>query len=387
MSINKYKYNLSNAFIVILIVEILFWALAITSYRYLTQNVEEFRFERSYILYALLFIPFVIALYFYNTKWKNNAVTQYADERLLPYTYKGISTFKSVTKFILLRLGLSFIVIAMANPQYGENEKMVESKGIDIMIGLDVSNSMLAEDLEKGYSRLKIAKMAIEKLLDKLHGDRIGVVVFAGDAYKQVPITPDYHVAKMFLKNINTGMISAQGTNIGLAIEKALSSFDFEDGTNKAIIIFSDGEDHEQEGIDAAKEAKKKGVPVFTIGMGTKQGVPIPIYRNGVKVGNKKDKDGNTVLTKLNEQYLIDIAEASGGAYTRANGLNVGIDGIVNQLNAIEKATISQEKYTGYDDQFQPYLAIGIILLILNFMLTDKRTKLTDKLNLFDSNE
>ena len=387
MSINKYKYNLSNAFIVILIVELIFWALAIASYRYLTQNVEEFRFERSYVLYALVFIPFIIALYFYNTKWRNNAVTEYADERLLPYTYKGVSTFKSVTKFILLRLGLSFIVIAMANPQYGENEKLVESKGIDIMIGLDVSNSMLAEDLEKGYSRLKIAKMAIEKLLDKLHGDRIGVVVFAGDAYKQVPITPDYHVAKMFLKNINTGMISAQGTNIGLAIEKALSSFDFEDGTNKAIIIFSDGEDHEQEGIDAAKEAKKKGVPVFTIGMGTKQGVPIPIYRNGVKVGTKKDKDGNTVLTKLNEQYLIDIAEASGGAYTRANGLNVGIDGIVNQLNAIEKATISQEKYTGYDDQFQPYLAIGIILLILNFLLTDKRTKLTDKLNIFDSNE
>ncbi len=387
MSINKYKYNLSNAFIVILIVEVLFWALAIASYRYLTQNVEEFRFERSYVLYALIFIPFVIALYFYNTRWRNKAVTEYADERLLPYTYKGVSTFKSVTKFILLRLGLSFIVIAMANPQYGENEKLVESKGIDIMIGLDVSNSMLAEDLEKGYSRLKIAKMAIEKLLDKLHGDRIGVVVFAGDAYKQVPITPDYHVAKMFLKNINTGMISAQGTNIGLAIEKALSSFDFEDGTNKAIIIFSDGEDHEQEGIDAAKEAKKKGVPVFTIGMGTKQGVPIPIYRNGVKVGTKKDKDGNTVLTKLNEQYLIDIAEASGGAYTRANGLNVGIDGIVNQLNAIEKATISQEKYTGYDDQFQPYLAIGIILLILNFLLTDKRTKLTDKLNIFDSNE
>ncbi len=387
MSINKYKYNLSNAFIVILIVELIFWALAIASYRYLTQNVEEFRFERSYVLYALVFIPFIIALYFYNTKWRNNAVTEYADERLLPYTYKGVSTFKSVTKFILLRLGLSFIVIAMANPQYGENEKLVESKGIDIMIGLDVSNSMLAEDLEKGYSRLKIVKMAIEKLLDKLHGDRIGVVVFAGDAYKQVPITPDYHVAKMFLKNINTGMISAQGTNIGLAIEKALSSFDFEDGTNKAIIIFSDGEDHEQEGIDAAKEAKKKGVPVFTIGMGTKQGVPIPIYRNGVKVGTKKDKDGNTVLTKLNEQYLIDIAEASGGAYTRANGLNVGIDGIVNQLNAIEKATISQEKYTGYDDQFQPYLAIGIILLILNFLLTDKRTKLTDKLNIFDSNE
>ncbi len=387
MSINKYKYNLSNALIIIVIIEVIFWALAISSYQYLTTQVEEFRFERSYVLYAFFSIPFIIAIYFYATNWKNKALEKYANPRLLKYSYKGISTFKSVLKFVLLRLGVSFIIIAMANPQYGENEKMVESKGIDIMIAIDVSNSMLAEDLQKGYSRLKIAKMSIEKLLDKLHGDRIGVVVFAGDAYKQVPITPDYHVAKMFLKNISTGIISAQGTDIGLALETCESSFNFEDPSNKAIIVFSDGEDHEQEGIDIAKEISDKGIKIYTIGMGTKTGVPIPMYRNGIKVGTKKDKEGNTVLTKLNEQYLLDIAESGNGSYTRANGLNVGIDGIVTELNTIEKTTMSQEKYTGYDDQFQPYLLIGLIFLVLEFLISDKRNKLADKFNLFKKDE
>lgn len=383
MSVNKFKYNIINAIIVILVIEIIFWSIAIASYKYLKTNVEEFRFEREYILLSLLFIPIFVSLYLYSINWKNKSLTKYAKEDLLPYVYSGISSFKSIFKFILLRLGLSFIVIAMANPQYGENEKLVESKGIDIMIAIDVSNSMLAEDLQKNYNRLKIAKLSIEKLFNKLHGDRIGIVVFAGDAYKQVPITPDYHVAKMFLKNISTGMISAQGTNIGLAIEKCISSFDKKDDNNKAIIIFSDGEDHEEEGIKAAKEAAKQNIKVYTIGMGTKTGVPIPMYRNGIKTGTKKDKEGNTVLTKLNENYLIDIADNGQGAYTRANGLNVGIDGIVEQLNSIEKSVMSREKYTGYDDQFQIYLLIGTILLLINFIISDKRNKLTDKFNLF----
>jgi Ca-activated chloride channel family protein len=387
MSVNKFKYNLGNAFLIILIIEVIFWALAIASYRYLAINVEEFRFERTYVLYGLLFIPFAIIIYFYSTNWKNKSLKSYASEHLLKYSYIGISSFKSITKFILVRLGLSFILIAMANPQYGENEKIIESKGIDIMIAIDVSNSMLAEDLANNYSRLKIAKLSIEKLFDKLHGDRIGIVVFAGDAYKQVPITPDYHVAKMFLKNISTGMISSQGTNIGLALEKCVSSFNLEDASNKAIIVFSDGEDHEMEGINAAKEAAEKGIKVYTIGMGTKSGVPIPIYRNGIKTGTKKDQEGNTVLTKLNEKYLIDISENGEGSYTRANGLNVGIDGIVNQLNSIEKTTMSQEKYTGYDDQFQPYLLIGLLLLLIDFFISDKRNKLNEKFNLFKNHE
>lgn len=387
MSVNKFKYNLGNALIVILVLEVIFWGLAIAAFSYLDKNVTEFRFERNYVLYGLLVIPFLILIYFYATYWKNKALIRYSDEKLLPYTYSGISTFKSITKFILLRLGFSFVIIAMANPQYGENEKLIESKGIDIMIAIDVSNSMLAEDLQNNYSRLKIAKLSIEKLFDKLHGDRIGIVVFAGDAYKQVPITPDYHVAKMFLKNISTGMISAQGTDIGIAIEKCVSSFDYEEGSNKAIIIFSDGEDHEEEGINAAKEAAEKGIKIYTIGMGTKSGVPIPMYRNGIKTGTKKDQDGNTVLTKLNETYLKDIANSGDGSYTRANGLNVGIDGIVDQLNSIEKSIISQEKYTGYDDQFQPFLLIGILLLLIDFFISDKRNKLTDKFNLFKNHE
>ena len=387
MSVNKFKYNLGNALLVILVLEVIFWALAITAYRYLTINVIEFRFERPYVIYGLLFIPFIILFYFYATSWKNKALVRYSSEKLLPYLYSGISSFKSITKFVLVRLGLSFILIAMANPQYGENEKLIESKGIDIMIAIDVSNSMLAEDLYTNYSRLKIAKLAIEKLFDKLHGDRVGIVVFAGDAYKQVPITPDYHVAKMFLKNISTGMISAQGTNIGIAIEKCVSSFDYEDGSNKAIIIFTDGEDHEEDGINAAKEAAKKGIKLYTIGMGSPAGVPIPLYTNGIKTGTKKDQDGNTVLTKLNESYLQEIAAIGEGSYTRANGLNVGLEEIVEQLNKIEKTAMSQEKYTGYDDQFQPYLLLGILLLLIDFFISDKRNKLTDKFNLFKNHE
>lgn len=314
----------------------------------------------------------------------NQAIKNYADHQLIPYLFRGVSTSKSVLRYLLLRLGLSFVVLAIANPQYGEDERTVQNKGIDIMIALDVSKSMLAEDLAPGYSRLKIAKLAIEKLIDKLHGDHIGIVVFAGDAYKQLPITPDYHVAKMILANINTDMISSQGTDIGFAIEQCISSFDENSETNKAIVIFSDGEDHEQQALAEAKKAHEKGVVVSTIGMGTTKGVPIPIYKNGKKVGVKKDQSGNTVLTKLNENTLIEIANDGGGSYTRANGVNVGLDGLIDQINSIEKTTLGEDKYTTYDDKFQIYLLIGTLLLLAQVFIHERKSKLEQKLNLFD---
>ena len=188
----------------------------------------------------------------------------------------------------------------------------------------------------------------------------------------------------MFLENVTTRMMSAQGTDIGLAIDECLSSFNFDNKTNKTIVIFSDGEDHEENGIEAAKKAADMGVIVHTIGMGTTQGVPIPIYRNGKKVGSKKDENGNTVLTKLNEENLIDIAKAGNGSYTRANGMSIGLDGLIDQINKIDKSTLSKEKYTSYDDQFQPFLAIGVIFLLLNFFINEKRNKISDKLKLFE---
>lgn len=367
-----------------MLVEIVFWLLAWFAYRYTLQNVPEFRMEHKKALYLMAFIPVIMLFYFYYRSWKNQAIQHYADHQLIPYLFRGVSTSKSVLKYLLLRLGLSFIVLAIANPQYGENERTVQNKGIDIMIALDVSKSMLAEDLAPGYSRLKIAKLAIEKLIDKLHGDHIGIVVFAGDAYKQLPITPDYHVAKMILANINTDMISSQGTDIGFAIEQCVSSFDENSETNKAIVIFSDGEDHEQQALEEAKKAHDKGIIVSTIGMGTTKGVPIPIYKNGKKIGVKKDQSDNTVLTKLNENTLIEIANAGGGSYTRANGVNVGLDGLIDQINSIEKTTLGEDKYTTYDDKFQIYLLIGTLLLLGQVFIHERKSKLEQKLNLFD---
>jgi len=382
--LNKYSYNTTAAIIAIAIVETLFWSIGYAVYYYVTEEVPEFRFENKWALYLLSAIPFMILLFFWLKSWKNRAIKRFADKKLLPSLFNGFSTGKSLIKFILLRLSVSFLIIAMANPQYGENEKDVESKGIDIMLAIDVSNSMLAEDLSPGYSRLKISKLSIEKLIDKLHGDHIGIVVFAGSAYKHLPITPDYHVAKTFTQNVTTRMMSSQGTDIGLAIDECMTSFNFENGANKTIVVFSDGEDHEEQGIIAAEKAKELGVVVHTIGMGTTKGVPIPVYNNGKKTGNKKDENDNTVLTKLNEENLINIANAGEGSYTRANGMSIGLEGLIDQINAIEKATLSTEKYSGYEDQFQPFLAMGLLLLLIELFINEKRTKMADRVKLFE---
>jgi len=382
---DKYKYNITKSVVAIIIIELIFWSIALASYKYIDLYVKEFRFENPKYLWLFCFIPLIIIIWNKSLKWKNKTINKFASKKNLHFLFDGFSNIKSVIKFILLRLSLGFLVIAIANPQYGENERQIEAKGIDIMIALDVSKSMQAEDLREGYSRLKVAKMGIAKMIQSLHSDHVGIVVFAGDAYKQLPITPDYQVATMFLKNIETQMISSQGTDIGNAIVKCVSSFDFQRETNKTIIILSDGEDHQEQGITTAKDAYNKGIIINTIGMATTKGVPIPIYRNGKAIGIKKDKDNQTVLTKLNEQMLYDIAEVGNGVYTRANGMDIGIENILKRLNKIEKATLDVDRYTSYDDQFQPYLLIAIILFIINILIVDKRGKYANKLNFFNN--
>ena len=369
--------------LIVLITEVIFWSIALTVFYITKINIKEFRFEHPSFLWAFLVIPFLIFFWYLNRKWKNKALINYSSLKLLPFIYNGISNSKSILKFIFLRLGIGFVIIALANPQYGENERIVDSKGIDIMIALDVSKSMLADDLIKGYSRLEIAKKGISSLFQNLKGDHIGIVVFAGDAYKQLPITPDYKVANMFLSNIETQTISSQGTDIGNAIDKCVSSFKDERETNKAIIILSDGEDHEKNALMAAKKANKQGIIINTIGMGTTKGVPIPIIKKGKKVGVKKDKNEQTVLTKLNEEMLIDIAEAGNGIYTRAVGMNIGLKNIINRINKIEKSTLETNRYTTYEDKFQIYLFIGILFLILELSITEKRTANWEQFELF----
>ncbi len=381
----KYHYPNSNSIISVIILEILFWGCLLLIYQYLITNVKEFRIEHPKRLWLLIVLISINIIWIKNRNWKNNAIQNFAKIDTLSKIFNGFSYKRSTIKFFLFRIAIGLLIIAAANPQYGENERTVESKGIDIMIALDISKSMMAEDIVNNYNRLDVAKLAIGKLFNQLRGDHVGIVVFAGEAYKQLPLTPDYQVAKLFLKSIGTDMISSQGTDIGNAIELCMSSFNSERKTNKAIIIISDGEDHEQMAIDAAEEAANNEVVICTVGMGSEKGVPIPIVKNGKKVGIKKAEDETTVLTKLNEENLMSIAQAGNGTYTRTKGLSLNLRKILDRISKIEKTTLKKDRYSTYDDQFQWFLIPGLILLLLDFIILEKRGKIDDKISLFES--
>lgn len=385
MKINKKKYysKTSNSIVILLILELLFWTATISVYQYLTLNVSEFRLEHPKVLWLLILFFLLNAIWVKNKVWKKKAINKFAKLSTLSKIFNGFSNNRSTFKYILFRLAIGMLIIAASNPQYGENERTVASKGIDIMIALDISKSMMAEDIIDEYNRLDIAKLSIGKLMNELRGDHVGIVVFAGEAYKQLPLTPDYQVAKLFLKNIGTDMISSQGTDIGNAIELCMSSFSDERKNNKAIVIISDGEDHEEMAVNAAKEATEEGVVICTVGMGSEKGVPIPIVRNGKKIGIKKDKDESTVLTKLNEENLIQIAQAGNGTYTKTRGLNLNLRKILDRINEIEKTTLKKDRYSTYDDQFQWFLLPALLLLLLDFMIFEKRGKIDDQIVLF----
>ena len=385
MKINKkkYYYKTSNSIVTLLILELLFWTATISVYQYLTLNVSEFRIEHPKVLWLLILLFLLNAIWVKNKIWKKKAINKFAKLSTLSKIFNGFSNNRSTFKYILFRLAIGMLIIAASNPQYGENERTVASKGIDIMIALDISKSMMAEDIIDEYNRLDIAKLSIGKLMNELRGDHVGIVVFAGEAYKQLPLTPDYQVAKLFLKNIGTDMISSQGTDIGNAIELCMSSFSEERKNNKAIVIISDGEDHEEMAVNAAKEATEEGMVICTVGMGSEKGVPIPIVRNGKKIGIKKDKDESTVLTKLNEENLIQIAQAGNGTYTKTRGLNLNLRKILDRINEIEKTTLKKDRYSTYDDQFQWFLLPALLLLLLDFMIFEKRGKIDDQIVLF----
>jgi Ca-activated chloride channel family protein len=249
------------------------------------------------------------------------------------------------------------------------------------MLVLDVSNSMLAEDIQP--NRLERSKMAISNLVDKLDGDRIGIIIFAGRAYKQLPLTTDYSAARLFLSAVDTKIVPTQGTAIGSAINMAAESFD-EKEHNKAIIVITDGENHEDDAVGAAKEAIEGGTMVFTIGMGLPEGAPIPVYDNyGSRSGFKKDREGQTVITKLNEDMLRQIAAAGGGAYARANNATTGLRKIFEDISQIEKKEIETKQFTDYEDRFQIYLAAALLFLIIELLIATRKSSWAQRFNIF----
>ncbi len=343
------------------------------------------QFERIYFFYAFGIIPTLIVVFVLIQGWRKRAIKKYGDVFLIHKLIPNVSAAKRIWKFILYTFAIGFLIIGIVNPQLGTKLEEVKRKGADLMICLDVSNSMKAEDLQP--NRLEKAKQSLSKLIDKLEGDRIGIIVFAGQAYVQLPITTDYAAAKLFLESINTDLIPAQGTDIGGAINLAVESFGKDEGKNKAIVIITDGEDHETEAVKAAEAAAEKGIAINTIGMGSVEGVPIPVYRGTVREGFKKDKEGNTVVTKLNEQTLQEIASAANGIYVRATNSDAGLNNVLDAINKLEKKQFDSKIYSDYEDTFQWYVSGALLLLLIETLLTERKSKLYKRLNLFGNNE
>lgn len=374
MEENVHSYKLKTILFSVIVWELMFWLVYFGLYFYLVEQVEAFRFEHSGFLWFLFAIPALIGGYLILIRWKNNALSRLADERLIAYLTQPVSSMKSFWKFFFFRNAIAFLIIALANPQYGKGSTKAVSEGIEIMIALDISNSMRALDLDPKRDRLTVAKMAIEQLTNNLHGDKVGIVLFAGDAYSYMPLTIDYGALTILLSNVQPEMMTNQGTSIGLAIERCIASFDFENGVNKSIIIMSDGEDFEGNAVVQAEAARAKNIVVNTVGMGTPNGTPIPEYKNGKFIGLKKDAEGNTVTTRLNEGMLKEVAQTGGGNYTVAQGTYVNLAQLIEDLKNIDKTEMDSKLYLDYKDHFQWFLVLGLICLLIESFFTERRS-------------
>ena len=332
------------------------------------------RFENPQYLYWLLVIPVMVAVYVLIRLWNKKQFERFASLKLREYLVPMFSPTRANTKFILFTLIIALLIIGAANLQSGSKMEKVKREGIDIFLCVDISNSMHAEDIAP--NRLERSKQAIYKLISKLGGDRIGVIVFAGNAYVQLPITTDYSAAKMFLSTVDTDLIPTQGTEIGRAIELAVKSFG-ESENSKAIVIISDGEDHENgDAVKAAQEAAKNGIKIYTIGMGLDEGAPIPLYNQyGKRTGYKKDKDGNIVITKLDDHILRQIAEIGDGIYVRASNSNVGLDKIYDDISLAKKSEKESKMFTDYEDRFQWFIGAAIILIIIEILISSGKQR------------
>lgn len=342
--------------------------------------MQLFRFANPEFLYLLLILPVLAGLFIVNRVKSANAIRKLGDTSLISRLMPELSRIRPVLKFILLLSGISALIIVLARPQYGSKLEEVRKQGVEVIIALDVSNSMLAEDIQP--ERLTRAKQAISRLVDNLGNDKIGLIVFAGDAYTQIPITTDYISAKMFLSTIGPEMVPKQGTAIGSAIKLATKSFTPGEGKSRAIIIITDGENHEDDPVSEAEEAAKAGIVIHTIGIGSSEGVPIPVSTGGRK-DYLKDQNGTTVITRLDEEILKKIAVTGGGNYIRASSSSIGLDEIFSDIRKMDQSELESSVYTEYNDQFQIFAAIALILLIIEIILMERKNRKLQNVRLF----
>lgn len=342
--------------------------------------MQLFRFANPDFLYLLLLLPLMLLLFIINILRRKRALRKLGRNELVTGMMPGASTNRPAVKFLFQTLALLSAVIMLARPQFGSKIEEVRRQGVEVIIALDVSNSMLASDIPP--DRLTRAKQAISRLVDNLADDRIGLIVFAGDAYTQLPVTTDYVSAKMFLSVINPDMVPRQGTAIGAAINLGISSFSPGEDKSKAMIIITDGENHEDDPLPAAEAAAEKGIVIHAIGIGSPEGVPIQIS-SGAGRDFLKDAEGNTVITRLDEDVIQKIAATTGGTYVRAGTANIGLDQIYNEISKMKKDELESRMFTEYNDQFHIFAAITLILLVAEFLIMDRKNRVLEGLKLF----
>lgn len=337
------------------------------------------KFASPEYLYLLILLPLLLAVYIYSNYRRNRNLRLYGDVQLLKSLMPDVSVYRPSIKFWLSFAALALIVVALARPQFGSKKETITRQGIEAVIALDISNSMMAEDIAP--NRLEKAKKIISRLIDKFENDKVGLIVFAGDAFVQLPITNDFISAKMFLETISPALISRQGTDIGGAISLAMKSFTNTEGVGKAIILITDGENHEGGAEEAAKLAADKGMNVYVLGIGSLEGAPIPADGSN---DYRRDKEGNVVVTKLNEQMAQTVAQAGNGAYIRVDNTNNAQKILESEVNKLAKADVTTEVYTEFNEQFEFIAWIAFILLVVEALILTGKSRFTRGFKLFD---
>ncbi len=340
--------------------------------------------EEKIYFWFLLAIPVLVLLFLLVIIWKERTQKRFADLELLQKLSPNRSMFKSILKVIVLSLAIACLVVALVNPKVGTKLETVKREGVDVVFAVDVSKSMLAEDIAP--NRLEKSKQLVTQIINNLASDRVGIIAYAGSAFPQLPITTDYSAAKMFLQGMNTDMVSSQGTAINEAIELATTYYNDEDQTNRVLFIISDGEDHQGEIENMVEAAAEQGIQIYTIGVGTTKGGPIPEKRNGIIQSYKKDRNGETVITRLDQQTLQEIASEANGEYIEGNVTSEVTEKVTEILQNMDKKEFEAKQVADYKSQFQWFLALGLFLLILDIFLLERKTSWLRKLNLFNEN-
>lgn len=337
-----------------------------------------FRFAQPEYLWLLILLPVVIAVYWWYRRARNRRLARFGDPETIRQLMPEASPKRVRNKFILTAIALLLMILALGQPQFGAKLHEVTRKGVEIMLAVDVSNSMLAEDFAP--NRLERTKNAVNRLIEQLDKDRVGMVVFAGDAYIQLPITSDYISAKSFVNGLNPNMVPVQGTSLARALEVATRSFSDQSRQSRAIILITDGESHDDDPIAAAQLAKEQGVVVYTVGIGTPEGAPITIGGETIK-----DENGQMVVSKLDEQTLQQIAVLTGGSYVRATDMQIGLNEILKQIDRMEKKEFSSMAFSEYNDQFHYLLACALVLLLVEFTMLDRKNRWLSRISIFKS--